>query len=245
MVGAVGVEALRDETPEPVLGQHAVAGEDRGEVAQDAVEHVGEDRERLLLVVDDGAHPLDAGRERRVAEDGDLLADVLHDRADHDVVAQDEDEVLAVRHEREVVREERVGERAQVGVEVGAHPVGGVEPGGAHERGRVRGAVGVAVQERGHGGEALPGRGARHGALAPQGGEHLAVRGRRGGAVVDVTGVPDRGELAQHGEPAAAELRVGGDEVRDPVVDRGVSRMYAGDSPRRNPMFWIASATLT
>ena len=70
------------------------------------------------------AQPLDRRRQHRVrVHDGDLLGDVLVDRALDDAVLEDEDDVLAVRHEHQVVGVEAVQERGEVGVQVAAQPV--------------------------------------------------------------------------------------------------------------------------
>ncbi len=77
----------------------------------------------------------------------------------------------------------------------------------------------VAVQQRGHRGQALTGSQCRHGALPPQGGDHLAVRRVRAGPVVGVAGVAHGGDLAQDAEPALGQHRVTAHCVVHPVVD--------------------------
>ncbi len=161
MLGPVPVDHLGHQRPEPLLGEHAVDGEDAREVPQHAVEHVGEDRERLLGVVDDGPDALDARGQGALAQDRHLLADVLHEHPVDPVVAQHQDQVLPVRHEREVVREQAVHERVEVGVEVGTQPRVRGQTGRAHQGGRERAAGRVAVQQARHGREPLPGRRAR------------------------------------------------------------------------------------
>ena len=64
MLGGVPVDVSATSAQNRVLPQHAVLGEDAGEVPQHAVEHVGEDRERLLVVVDDRADARDAVGQR-------------------------------------------------------------------------------------------------------------------------------------------------------------------------------------
>ena len=63
------------------------------------------------------------GGQRLVAQDGDLLADVLHQHPHRHTVAQHHDQVLAVRHERQVVPQQAVHQRAQVRAQVGLHPL--------------------------------------------------------------------------------------------------------------------------
>ena len=159
--------------------------------------------QRLLLVVDGHMMRRTLVGQRAVAEQRDLLADVLHEHAGRHVPVEHQDEVLAVRHERQLVGQQAVHERAQVGAQVRAHPVGRGRPDARTRPSRTR-RRGVPVQQRGHRREPLGGGDQRHRALAPQRGEHLAVRARRGRAVVGVAGVADRRALAQHAEPGIA-----------------------------------------
>ncbi len=231
VVGGVAGDAVADQRPEGVVGQQARAGQDRAEVAQEAVHDVGVDRQRGQVGTHDRADPLDGRGQRPVGDDGDLLADVLHDHPHRDVVAQHHDQVLAVRHEGEVVREQAVHEGPEVGAQVGRDPRVRGEPGGRDQLGDVRHPVGVAVQQRGHRGQPLALREPRHRALAPERGDHLAVRRGDREPVVGVAGPADRRVLAQHREPERAQLLVVVDQGGDPVVDRG-RRLHVG---RRQP----------
>ena len=148
-------DALGDEGPELVPGEHPVVGEDLRDEAQHPVEDVGEDRQRLHLRVEDVPDPLDLGRQRPVGHDDDLLADVLHEGAARHVAVEDEDDVLPVRHEGEVVHAEAVHDGPQVGPEHPADPFGRADGAGRDELGDERTTVGVAVQQPGEAHEPL------------------------------------------------------------------------------------------
>ena len=90
-----------------------------------------------------------------MAEHGDFLTDVLHECPGHRVLVEDEDEVLPVRHEYEIVREQRMHERFQVGPQVAAHPCRGAQPRGVDQFTSQGHTLMVPVQQRGHRDEPL------------------------------------------------------------------------------------------
>ena len=246
----VVVDARGRRRPTAVLAERALADEDRAEEAQEAVDDVGEDRQRLQLVGDLGADPLDLRRAARPSGSISTTSSAmsLSRTRRGDVVLEHEDHVLAVRHEHEVVRVEAVQQRPQVGVEVAAQPRLGASAPSA------RSAPPRASARRGRRAAARPSsRAARRGAsrgdraLAPQRGEHLRVRrARLGGGLVVLAAVADGGALAQDREAATRRAR-GRRATRSATQSliAGVPSMYAADSPRTKPMLTTDSAVLT
>ena len=163
-----------------------------------------------LTSVDVDPDPLDLLGQRPLGgHHRDLLADVLHEHPRRHVVAQHQHQVLAVRHERQVVGEQAVHERPEVGAQVAAQPRAGssptprpARPPGTGRRRRGAAATAIVVSRS-------PRAEPRHRALAPERRDHLPV-GRRTAAarqpVEGVAGLADRGALAQHREAAARSV---------------------------------------
>ena len=105
------------------------------DIAKDQVEQVGEQAEHLQFLrhldrqARDLARQLDFG-----VHDADLFGDILHDRAHRHVVFEHQNDVLAVRHEHQIVGEEAVQQRAHVGVEIARQPGVGIQARGVDER---------------------------------------------------------------------------------------------------------------
>ena len=241
MVRLVPIEHGGDQVPELRGGKHAVGVEDPRQMPQHAVEHVGEHRQRLLMAGERGtvsperSDARDAHGQRALAENGRLLADVLHEGPGDDVVAHAQDEVLSVRHEHHVVREQGVHQRVQVCAEVAVQPFLRGEAGGADQLGDQSRALVVAVQQSGHRERLLAVLEQRHGVLPPQRGEHLAMRIGAGRAVVGIPGVAERGPFAQHREARVGERGILRDQCGDPVVDRGgVAHVVRGESAQES-----------
>ena len=135
-----------------------------------------------------------------------------------------EDDVLAVRHERELVCQQAVHERAQVTAwSRRTDPLGRFEcrcpTNAAATTGRARR---IPVQEGGERHHPLAGTEPWRGALSPERGEHLAVRGGESGVRWNTSPVyPIAACSRSTSNRASRRVGVGGDETEDPVVDRG------------------------
>nr|AIS85288.1 hypothetical protein VASRM7_50 [Verrucosispora sp. MS100047] len=94
------------------------------------------------------------------------------------------------------------------------------QPGGGDQFGGEGPAVGVDVQQRGHGGQPFVGGQGGHRALPPERGKHLAVRRVAvGGGFVLPVAVADGGPFPDDRQAGGPEHLVGGDQVGQPVVD--------------------------
>ena len=105
-------------------------------MAEHAVEHVDEDAENLVVLRHVHGQTLQARRHLRVlVENRRLLGDVLHDRAHRHVAVEHQNQVLAMRHEHQMVRIEAVHQWSQEGVHVTTHPGPRCQPGTADQLG--------------------------------------------------------------------------------------------------------------
>ena len=172
------------------------------------------------------------GSSRSRVHQHDLLGDVLEQDAPRHVVLEHEDEVLAVRHEHEVVGVEAVQQR-RAGRRRGS---GAATPRRSSaraldQRGRQRAAVAVDVQQRGHRREPL----ARARAAAP--GSRATARrassgtGRLGLRLVVLAAVADGRALAQDLEARRGQHSSPATSSGDPVVDRRRALHVGGRQP--------------
>ncbi len=215
-------DAVGDLLPETLLRQADLLIENLTEVAEEAVEHVGEDRQHLELVrhrYRETAYGL--GDLRVGIENHRFLTDVLHQHAHRYMVFQHQDQVLAMRHEHQIVGVEAMQQRRQIGVEIAAQPAVGGQARGADQRRQQGAFVAIAVQQRGHGHQPLAGFDVAQRALAPERRKHLAVgaAGRQRLLVIRVA-IADGCDFAQQLEAAVAQHGVAGHALGEVGVDR-------------------------
>jgi hypothetical protein len=143
---------LTDLLPERLLRQAAMFIQHGGQVAEEAVEHIGKQRQQLHFFRHLDGQP---GHRRRQGgirvQDGGFFGNVLHDGALRDIVFQLQDEVFPMRHEHQLVGIEAVQQRCQIGLQIARHPVARIQAGAVDQRSQQGGAVGIDMQQRRHG----------------------------------------------------------------------------------------------
>ncbi len=239
------VHALPYEPPELRCRQHPVLVEDRCEVPEHAVEHV--------VNTPSAASSSSAGCTIRsvpagtgdVTDDHDLLADVLHEHARDGAVARRTSTRFSPCGMKSSWCSVSSARPADVGGEVPPHPGRGVEPGLLDEGGGDAPTTGVPVQERGHGDRRSPGA-SRGTGLSRQSAASIFRCGDTTSTRWYASPVyPIAACSRRTPNPTSASTGSASTRPATQSFTAGAARMYAGDMPRRKPMFCTASAVLT
>ena len=221
----VVMDTGRDARPEGLFRHHLLAHQQRYREAEDAVEDIGEQRQDTDRFRHLDHQTLDPCRQFECArllggEQRRFLGDVLHQRTARHAIAQTHDQVLAVRHEHQVVLEVAVQQRRHVSRQPLVDPRFGADAGALDQRRQQGLFIVVDMQQRGHGHQALALVLDVFRALAPQAGQHLAIAdGCRVRVFQHIIAIADGRDFTQQAEAPLLEGRVRIDQALQPLID--------------------------